>query len=65
MKKINNLCRRQYLKMKNEVVNMLLAFGICDNKKQAQNFIQNKSDEDIRQLYLSLIKHRQYLFYND
>lgn len=51
--------------MKNNIIDMLLAFGICDNRKQAQNFINNKSDEDLKKIYDSLLKRRQYAFYND
>lgn len=51
--------------MKTEIINMLLAFGICDNRTQAQNYIKNKSDGDLQQLYLTLLRHRKYAFYND
>ena len=51
--------------MKNEIFNMLLAFGICDNRKQAQNYISNKSDEELKTLYFTLLRHRKYAFYND
>lgn len=51
--------------MKNEILNMLLSFGICDNEKQAINFIKNKNDDEIKQLYLSLLEKRKYAFYND
>lgn len=51
--------------MKNEIIKMLLAFGICDNKQQATNYIKDKSDADLQQLYLTLLRHRKYAFYND
>lgn len=51
--------------MKNEIIKMLLAFGICDNKTQAQNYIKNKNDSELKTLYLSLLRHRVYAFYND
>lgn len=44
---------------------MLLAFGICDNKTQASNYIKNKNDAELKQLYMTLLRHRKYAFYND
>ena len=51
--------------MKNEIINMLVAFGSCENRAQAQNYIKNKSDAELKQLYLILLRHRVYAFYND
>ena len=51
--------------MKNEIINMLVAFGICENKKQAASYCKNKTSDQLRNIYQQLKQKAAFAFYND
>lgn len=51
--------------MKKEIKNMLLAFGICDTQKQAAQFIKNKNEQQLQELYKTMRQRAIYSLLND
>jgi hypothetical protein len=51
--------------MKNKIAVLLVAFGIIDNRKQAQRFVKDKSASQLAQIYDALKNKSKYILLND
>lgn len=50
---------------KNIIIDLLIAHGITSSKAQAQKYLQNKSDADLKQIYNTLKNKSVYCLLND
>lgn len=44
---------------------MLVAFGIIDTKKRARQFVNNRTSQELNELYRTLTKQAKYNLLND
>lgn len=51
--------------LKKELCALLVAFGVCANYKQANNYLKNKDDAQLKEIYKTINNKSKYIFYND